>query len=63
MVSSSKDGEIISRAANAVGVETVRGSKTRGGVKASLELIKKIQKIVQKCIDTSIFARYNRDNL
>ena len=31
MVSSSKDGEIISRAANAVGVETVRGSKTRGG--------------------------------
>lgn len=43
MVSSSKDGEIISRAANAVGVETVRGSKTRGGAKASLELIKKMQ--------------------
>lgn len=43
MVSSSQDGEIISRAANAVGVETVRGSKTRGGAKASLELIKKIQ--------------------
>ncbi len=43
MVSSSQDGEIISRAANAVGVETVRGSKTRGGVKASLELIKKIE--------------------
>ncbi len=43
MVSSSQDGEIISRAANAVGVETVRGSKTRGGVKASLELIKRIQ--------------------
>lgn len=42
MVSSSNDGEIISRAANAMGVETVRGSKTRGGVKASLELIKKI---------------------
>jgi len=43
MVSSSQDGEIISRAANGVGVETVRGSKTRGGAKASLELIKKIQ--------------------
>lgn len=43
MVSSSRDGEIISRAANAMGVETVRGSKTRGGAKASLELIKKIQ--------------------
>ncbi len=43
MVSSSQDGEIISRAANAVGVETVRGSKTRGGTKASLELIKRMQ--------------------
>ncbi len=43
MVSSSRDGEIISRAANAMGVETVRGSKTRGGAKASLELIKKIK--------------------
>ncbi len=43
MVSSSRDGEIISRAANAMGVETVRGSKTRGGTKASLELIKKIK--------------------
>ena len=43
MVSNSKDGEIISRAANAVGVETVRGSQNRGGTKASLELIKKIK--------------------
>lgn len=43
MVSNSQDGEIISRAANAVGVETVRGSKNRGGAKASLELIKKIK--------------------
>ena len=43
MVSNSKDGEIISRAANAVGVETVRGSHNRGGTKASLELIKKIK--------------------
>ena len=43
MVSNSQDGEIISRAANAVGVETVRGSQSRGGAKASLELIKKIK--------------------
>ena len=43
MVSSSRDGEIISRAANGVGVETVRGSKTRGGAKASLEMIKKMK--------------------
>jgi len=43
MVSSSKDGEIISHAANTMGVETVRGSMTRGGAKASFELIKKIK--------------------
>lgn len=43
MVSNSQDGEIISRAANAVGVETIRGSQNRGGAKASLELIKKIK--------------------
>ena len=43
MVSNSRDGEIISKAANAMGVETVRGSKTRHGAKASLNLIKKIQ--------------------
>lgn len=42
MVSNSKDGEIISRAANAMGVETVRGSQNRGGAKASLELIKRM---------------------
>jgi len=43
MVSSSSDGEIISRAANSVGVETVRGSKTRGGAKASLEMLRKMK--------------------
>ena len=43
MVSSSRDGEIITRAANGVGVETVRGSKTRGGAKASFEMIKKMK--------------------
>ncbi len=43
MVSNSKDGEIISRAANAMGVETVRGSHQKGGAKATYELIKKIK--------------------
>ena len=43
MVSGSKDGEIVSRAANGVGLATVRGSATRGGAKASLEMIKKIK--------------------
>lgn len=42
MVSASRDGEIISRAANAMGVTTVRGSKSIHGAKASLELVKKI---------------------
>ena len=42
MVSNSKDGEIISRAANAMGVETVRGSHQRGGAKATYELVKKM---------------------
>ncbi len=43
MVSSSADGEIISQAANAVGITTVRGSLSRRGANASLELIKKIK--------------------
>ena len=43
MVSSSKDGEIVARAAQGVGLSTVRGSATRGGAKASLEMIKKIK--------------------
>ena len=33
----------MSRAANAVGVETVRGSQYRGGAKATLEVSKKIK--------------------
>lgn len=43
MVSNSQDGELISRAANGVGVPTVRGSQNKGGAKASLELIKKMK--------------------
>ena len=44
MVSNSKDGEIISCAANGVGVTTVRGSHQRGGAKASMDLISYIEK-------------------
>ena len=43
MVSSSLDGEIISRAANAVGIVTVRGSASKKGASATLELINKIK--------------------
>ncbi len=43
MVSNSKDGEIVARAAQGVGLLTARGSATRGGAKASLEMIKKIK--------------------
>ena len=44
MVSNSRDGNIISRAANAMGVKTVRGSLGRKGAKqATFEMIKKIK--------------------
>ena len=43
MVSGSRDGKIISRAANAMGVKTIKGSFLRSGAKASLEMIKKIK--------------------
>lgn len=45
MVSRSYDGNVISRAANAMGVKTVRGSLGRQGARqATLEMIKKITK-------------------
>lgn len=43
MVSRSKDGEIIARAAEIMGLKTVRGSITRGGASATLELIDRIK--------------------
>ncbi len=44
MVSNSRDGNVISRAANAMGVQTVRGSLGRKGSKqATFEMIKKIK--------------------
>lgn len=44
MISRSKDGEIIARATEAMGLKTVRGSITRGGASATKELIDKIKK-------------------
>ena len=38
MISRSKDGEIIARATEAMGIKTVRGSITRGGASATKEL-------------------------
>ena len=43
MVSRSKDGEIIAYAAEQLNFKTVRGSKTRGGAAATLELIERIK--------------------
>lgn len=40
MVSQHKDGEIISRIINSLGFKTVRGSTTRGGIKAVKEMSK-----------------------
>lgn len=44
MVSSSKDGEMITQAIHALGNRTVRGSSTRGGMKAFMGLLKDIKK-------------------
>ncbi len=43
LVSQSNDGNIITAASNAVGLKIVRGSATRGGVQASLELLEKLE--------------------
>ena len=44
MVSQSKDGELIARAVEECGISTVRGSSSRGGVRALLGLKRKIEK-------------------
>jgi len=44
MVSASKDGEYISRFLNAFGIETVRGSRNRGGVGALKGMIRAMKK-------------------
>lgn len=43
MVSDSKDGEIFSNALHFLGFETVRGSSSRGGIKAFLSALKKVK--------------------
>lgn len=43
LVSSSRDGEYISRTAHKLGILTVRGSTTRGGAQALLRMMKKLK--------------------
>ena len=43
MVSRHQDGELVSRMVHQLGYETVRGSSTRGGTQAALELLDKIR--------------------
>lgn len=43
LISKSRDGEIITRATKFMGINVVRGSKNRGGAKASIELIQKLE--------------------
>lgn len=43
MVSQSKDGEYISRVLHKFGFETVRGSSTRGGRRAFVEMLRKLR--------------------
>ncbi len=42
LISKSRDGEVITRATQHMGINVVRGSQNRGGAKASLELIDKL---------------------
>ncbi len=43
MVSRHQDGELVSRMVHQLGYETVRGSSTRGGTQAALELLDKLR--------------------
>ena len=43
MVSRHQDGEIVSRMVHHLGYETVRGSSTRGGTQAALELLDRLK--------------------
>jgi lysophospholipid acyltransferase (LPLAT)-like uncharacterized protein len=44
MVSQHRDGELVSRMVNRMGYETVRGSSTRGGAEAALDMLERIRK-------------------
>jgi len=43
MVSQHRDGELVSRMVHRLGYETVRGSSTRGGTEATLELLDRVR--------------------
>ncbi|MBR6162903.1 lysophospholipid acyltransferase family protein [bacterium] len=43
LISKSRDGEIITRATKFMGINVVRGSQNRGGARASIELIQKLE--------------------
>ena len=43
LISSSNDGEIISRAVERVGINVIRGSKGRGGTQATFKILEKIE--------------------
>ncbi len=43
MISRSKDGDIISSATKSLGINVVRGSQSRGGVGATLEMVEKLK--------------------
>jgi lysophospholipid acyltransferase (LPLAT)-like uncharacterized protein len=47
LVSRSKDGEIIAKVCRSFGIEPIRGSSSRGGVEALLEITKEVQKGVR----------------
>jgi lysophospholipid acyltransferase (LPLAT)-like uncharacterized protein len=50
MVSEHTDGEMISRTIQRLGYTTVRGSSTRGGVKAFVQLLARVKKGIPGCI-------------
>jgi len=43
LISSSNDGEIIARATEKIGINTIRGSKGRGGAQATFKIIEKLE--------------------
>ena len=44
MISQHRDGELVARLVQRLGYETVRGSSTRGGTQATLELLTRLRK-------------------
>ena len=44
MISQHRDGELVARVVQKLGYETVRGSSTRGGTKAALEMLDRLKR-------------------